>query len=236
MRYSREISDQTTPPSHRLFRGTTLVFALMLGCQAIWILTPEYYQPYPIEFPRNVEAANAARANRDTAELAASFGLIRGDLWANYALTYSDELWGNDHASTQPPNVTEQARDIANRALSYAPYDARIWLLLAGIDLRFDWLNRKSSAELRMSYYTGANDIELIPLRLSLAVNSSEIGDTYFQELVRHDIRIVVTRRPELRPTILAAYQDAPQIGRQFIKETLNGIDPALLAELGIKD
>src|SRR5665811_989993 len=92
---------------------------------------------------------------------AASFGFIRGDLWAEYALTYLSLSWSDerDSASTQAsPTIVEQAYGVADRALAFAPHDARIWLVLASIDSRLDWLNHKAVAALRMSYYTGANE------------------------------------------------------------------------------
>ena len=226
----------TTSPSHGLFRGAVLVFAFILACQAIWLITAEFCRPYSPDFPGNVQAAAAAAANRNAAASAASFGLIRGDLWAEYALTYSDILLGDERTSAQTAEVIERAREVADRALGLAPHDARIWLLLARIDARFDWLNGKSSIELRMPYYTGANETELIPSRLLLAINSSEIGDHDFQQLVRHDIRIIVTRKPELIPAILAAYRDALPKGQEFLETTLKEVDPTLLAKLRSKE
>jgi hypothetical protein len=103
------------------------------------------------------------------------------------------------------------------------------------MDSRLDWLNGEASTALRMSYYTGANEIELIPLRLSLAVNFSVISDMDFQQLVRHDIRTVVTRKPELKSAVLDAYRHALPVGQQFIEETLKEMDPTLLSTLRSK-
>jgi hypothetical protein len=208
------------------------VFAFILASQAIWLVTAEFFRPSSRDFLGNVQAAKAAAANRNAAALAASFGFIRGDLWAEYALTYSDILLGDEGTSAQSAEVIESAREVADRALGLATNDARIWLLLAKIDARFDWLSGKSSTELRMSYYTGANETELIPSRLPLAINSSEIGDRDFQQLVGHDIRIIVTRKPELIPAILAAYRDGLPMGQQFLEATLKEVDPTLLAKL----
>jgi hypothetical protein len=224
----------TTSPSHGLFRGAVLVFAFILACQAAWLITAEIFRHSSPDLPGNVQAATAA--NRNAAASAASFGFIRGDLWAEYALTYSDILLGDERTSAQSAKVIERAREVADRALGLAPHDARIWLLLARIDARFDWLNGKSSIELRMPYYTGANETELIPSRLLLAINSSEIGDRDFQQLVRHDIRIIVTRKPELIPAILAAYRDALPKGQEFLETTLKEVDPTLLAKLRSKE
>jgi hypothetical protein len=225
-------SISTTTPRHGLFRSAVLVFAFVLGCQAMWILAAELTRPLLPNFFANAQAA--AAANRNAAALAASFGFIRGDLWAEYALTFLGQFWSDDHgsASAQASETIEQARNVAGRALTLAPYDARIWLVLASIDSRFDWLNGKAAAALRMSYYTGANETDLIPLRLLLAVHSDAISDRDFQQLVRHDIRTIVTRKPELKPTILTAYRDALPMGRQFLEETLEEVDPTLLATL----
>jgi hypothetical protein len=230
-------SFSTTTPRQGLFRGTVLVFAFVLGCQAMWILAAEIFRPTSPGFPVNAQAAAAAATNRNDATLAASFGFIRGDLWAECALTYFDTFWGGDLGSlnARVPNKIEQAREVADRALAFAPHDARIWLVIASIDARFDWLNPNMAADLRMSYYTGANEIDLIPLRLILAVRSGALADRDFQQLVRHDISTIVTRKPELKPAILAAYHDALPIGQQFLEETLAEIDPALLARLRSK-
>jgi hypothetical protein len=222
----------TTTPSHGFFRSAVLVFAFVLGCQAIWILAAEFSRPSFSGVSANVKAA--AAANRNAAARAASFGFIRGDLWAEYALTYFGLFWSDDrdNASAQDSETIKQARDVADRTLTLAPHDARIWLVLASIDSRFDWLNSKSAAALRMSYYTGTNETELIAFRLLLAVRSNAITDRDFQQLVRHDIRTIVTRKLELKPAILTAYQNAFPNGQQFLEETLEEIDPSLLATL----
>jgi hypothetical protein len=217
-----------------LFRGIVLAFAFVLGCQATWILDSEFYRPLLPGFPDNPQAAAAAAAVRNRAALAASLGVIRGDLWAEDALTYLDLFLRDDrgNARVQDTDTVDRARDVARRALSLAPHDARIWLVLAAVDSRSSSLNREASAALRMSYYTGANETELIPLRLLLAARSGALVDKDFAELVRHDIRTVDTRKPALKPAIVAAYRDAPPLGRQFIEDTLEEIDPALRARL----
>ncbi len=224
----------TATPSHGLFRGIVFAFAVLLACGAAWMLAAEFYRPTLPAFPANAQAATADAAMRDAATLAASVGAIRGDLWADCALTYLGLFWtDNQNGDGQQVSQTiEQAREVADRALTYSPHDARIWLVLASIDSRFDRLSGQASAALRMSYYTGANETELIALRLPLAVRSGELADKDFQGLVSHDIRIIVTRKPELEPVIETAYREAQPAGQQFIAATLTEIDPVLLAKL----
>jgi hypothetical protein len=220
-------------PNHGLFRGTVLVFAFVLGCQAAWILVAEFFRPPHSDFFATQQTAAVAATDQNGAALAASIGLIRGDLWSEVALTYLDRFLTDNRHSTNAQ--IEQAREVADRALAIAPHNAGVWLVLASINSRFDWLNHKAAAALRMSYYTGANETELIPLRLLLAVRSVALGDSDFQQLMRHDIRTVITRKPELKPAIVAAYRDAAPIGRQLIEDTLEEIDLPLLARLRSK-
>jgi hypothetical protein len=219
----------TKTSGHGLFRGTLLVFAFVLGCQAAWILVAEFFRLPHSDFSTIRQPAAVAATDKNRAALAASFGLIRGDLWSEDALTYLDPFSIDRQISNAQ---IEQAHEAADRALAYSPHNAGVWLVLASINSRFDWINHSAPAALQMSYYTGANETELIPLRLLLAVQFVALGNSDFQQLVRHDIRTIVTRKPGLKPAIVAAYRDAASIGRQFIEDTLEEIDPPLLARL----
>ena len=95
---------------------------------------------------------------------------------------------------------------------------------------RFDWLNDRASAALKMSYYTGSNSIRLVPARLLLSLQTRALQDNDFQELVRHDIRISVIQKSELMPAMVAAYSSAPMFGRQFMDKTVAEFDPSALA------
>lgn len=220
-----------TSASHSLFRSTVLVFAFVLAYQAIWILTAEF--PRASRSDASGKSQSAAIAYRNAAAMAASFGLVRGDLWAEYALTYFDLFARSrrDSMIAQQPKTIEQAAAVAERALALAPHDARIWLVIADADSQLT-SGHNADAALRMSYYTGANETELIPLRLLLAVSSEGLIEKDLQQLVRHDIRTIITRKPELKPAILAAYRDAPALGRQFLEDTLRQIDPTMLENL----
>jgi len=218
-----------TVSSHKQLRRSLFMFAIVLACQATWLMTAEFFLSSSAD---TSERPRVAAAKHNASALAASFGFVRGDLWAASALAYSDILLEDQRTIAQSGALIERAREVADRALGLAPYDARIWLLIARFDARFDWLNGKSSAELRMSYYVGANEFELIPSRLPLAVNSSEIGVRDFQQLVNHDVRIIVTRKRELTPAILTAYASASPIGQQFLEDALKEFDPDFLSKL----
>lgn len=234
MRRSPKLGSSQPVTSRGWLHRTMLALALVLACQAIWLLGAEFFRPPYNGVPTSSQSAAASIANRDDAHWAALIGYIRGDLWADYLLTYPPvyrlQEKDNSGANNSPP--LDQIRYIAERALSLAPHDSRTWLALANIDSRFDWLNKTASSDLRMSYYTGANEVELIPLRLSLALSSSDIFDPDFQQLVRHDISVIVTRKPELKPAIQDAYRYALPDGRKFIENTLSEMDPTLLSKI----
>ena len=224
--------------NHRLFRRAIIAFAFVLAFQAAWILFAEILRPSLPGFPVNAQAAEAAAAERNDATLAASFGAIRGDLWAECAITYLNLLWseGRQSASGKELQTIEQGRGIADAALALAPHDSRIWLVLAGLDLRLDQASKKAAAgALRMSYYTGANETEIIPLRLLLAVRSEALADKDFQQLVHHDILVIVTREPQLKAAILSAYPQALPIGKKFLEDVLKDLDPSLLARFRLR-
>ena len=220
-----------TPPSAtKSFRVTLFAFACLLSSLATWILIADLLRPAVVEFPSNAQSTPLTNTHRNKATTAARIGLIRGDLWTQAALAYGDVVWSeNGHSSDTDTSRNERIRILTERAISYAPHDSRLWLILAAIDLRFDWLNESASTALRMSYYTGSNTIKLVPARLLLSVQSRALADSDFQDLVRHDIRISVAPKSELLPALIDAYANAPQFGQEFIERTLAEFDPSIL-------
>jgi hypothetical protein len=183
-------------------------------------------------FPADKQAAEAIAADRGKAGFAASIGLVRSDLWTDYAMTLafnpaSEGATANDESSTAVQAATE-------RAIALGPHDARSWLLLARADARLDWLNRNRAGPLEMSYYTGSNETSLMPMRLSTVSQSEAINDPDLQNLVTNDLRIMLLRRPTMKPAIVAAYRDASPEGKRFLETAVEQIDPNFVAELHV--
>ena len=80
-----------------------------------------------------------------------------------------------------------------------------------------------------MSYYTGPNELHLLPLRLFIATHSNALSDSDITELVQRDVRMILTRWPELRPALAAAYKDAAPNAKRFLEDAVAAIDPAFL-------
>jgi hypothetical protein len=213
--------------SHNWFRHLMLAFALILAIQSVWIVLPEAISPGAIHLPLDGEAAAAAKLQRPRAWWAALLGFVRGDLWADIAFTYADLI------QTQNPDANQQtARAMTERALIYSPHRADVWLLLALLFSHRDGSQAKLAAALKMSYYTGANEIYLVPWRIFASVSSSALDDTELQDMVRRDIRMIITREPELKPTLIAVYNNASASNKKFMENAIGEVDPQFLASV----
>jgi len=220
--------------SQNSLRLGALAFAAFLGLQAFWILATEIVRPKVAYFPGDKAASEIAAAQRGSAQFAAWIGIARGDIWADYAITLLSQLLadGKDTKAGDARELTESTRSVAITAAKLAPTDARIWLLLAMVDQRLDWLGRGIPGPLKMSYYTGPNVVALMPSRLLIATRSAAITDPELQDLVGREIRTIVTRRPDLRPALFVAYRDALPEGRKFIDSKVSDLDSNLMASI----
>jgi hypothetical protein len=216
-----------TSPSPRLLRLCAIIFAGILAVQAAWLLTAEFTRvPMPY-FPSTKADLEFATAHRNAAAVAAQLGWLRGDLWTDDAIAADAGLLNDAGAQ-----VSDDAKQITEHAAAFAPYDSRVWLLLAAINARLGWKDDKTLAQLKMSYYTSRNDIRLIPTRIQIAAQSPAIKDDELQGLVTHDVRTILLHKPNLKPIIAIAYRGASQAGRHLMEGVLAELDPKLLSEL----
>jgi hypothetical protein len=158
------------------------------------------------------ELARPAGSGRSTDSTcrAAALGRWRGDLWAACA------------------QDGQQAMEAAARAVRLAPHDAGAWLVLA----RFPPPGGNAVDCLKMSYYTGPNAAELMALRLFISVQPVMLADDDIPQLMRRDIRTIVSHHPELKPAIVAAHRAAAPAGRRLIEAAVTEVDAGLLAAL----
>jgi hypothetical protein len=106
-----------------------------------------------------------------------------------------------------------------------------VWLLLAALNNLTEDTNRHTAAALKMSYYTGPNETKLTPLRLLTAVRPGVLADEELQQLFRFELGAIMSRKPELRPAIVAAYREATPAARRLIEEeAVSHRDQELLA------
>ena len=213
-------------PSHLAIRLATSGFAVLLVVQCVWLLLAELSRPGIHRLPTDAASAAAARNKRIDATRAAMIGAIRGDLWGESAFTYADLMWddGNNGANLV------QARSSLYNALTAAPHQSSIWLLMAGLASRHRVPGIDVKQALKMSYYTGPSELKLMPLRLLIAVRADPFSDIELRDFISREVRVLFTHQQ--KSAVVAAYNAASPAGRQFMEKTIAEIDPFAVESL----
>ncbi|MDH2380197.1 hypothetical protein [Bradyrhizobium sp. CER78] len=157
----------------------------------------------------------AADALRFKPSLAAGLGVVRSELWLR-------DGW--NELQTSP----ETAEAAFTRALRLSPMDAGAWFGLASATGRFDWLNPTASKALKMSYYTAFNRSDLIAPRLILLAQVDTTRDVELVDLLQRQIRLILTRAPELKGAIGQAYRVATDTNRRIIEAEFKDANQSL--------
>lgn len=224
------ISDRSGVAVSTWLRAGLAVFALVLTAQASWILLAELQHPRGVSFPLDRQESFAARPSQDDARRSAELAVVRGDLWAESAFAYSSPLWMQRGTTADTASV-DQARADLERALRYAPHRGDVWLLLAAMAGRYNWPRYNVGALLKMSYYTAPNEQVLFPSRIKVSLAAAAaLHDRELADMVRRDIRLLITRAPAQKPALVAIYKSASGSSRQFVERVVSEIDPAWLA------
>jgi hypothetical protein len=213
-----------TPQTGVAFRRLTLVFAALLSVQCLWLLIAELTRPAIYGLPADAASAAVAAKERGRAALAASFGIFRGDLWADSAFTYADLLW-NDHGSSAGLSpALDRVRSSLERALVDAPHQSDAWLLLAGLASHYPSINVNAAQALKTSYYTGPSEQDLMLPRLRVAAQSDFLNDAEIREFVTRDVRLFISRHQQ--SAIDAALNGGSPTGKAFIKQVVSQMSP----------
>jgi hypothetical protein len=83
-----------------------------------------------------------------------------------------------------------------------------------------------------MSYLTGPNQAEIIPLRLSAVTANNALRDSDLSDLARSDVRALLTKLPEQRRALVSDYAAASETGKKFLDQSVAAIDPAFSDKL----
>jgi hypothetical protein len=203
-----------------VLRPSVAVFAVVLGILGFWILAADLLRPGTMPyFPSDAATAKVAAGFRERAGAAANVGLLRGELWTDYAAALLGAT-DRDGNAIMTPEAADAVHSAAEHAARLAPHDSRAWLLLAAAMWQGDRSDRRIPEALKMSYYTGSREAALMPLRLFIATHSGAAADPELQSLIGREIRIMATLSPELRSAIGAAYRGASPEGRHVIEAT----------------
>ncbi len=204
------------------FRFVALLIVLIVGFISSANLTAEFLRPSrpPLPWgsnnpPTSEQVSSAARA--------ADIAPFRSDLVADHALALADQALKSD-IKGQP-----EIQNAVQSALKIAPHDSRMWLVLALVQTRTNPADPLIAQSLKMSYLTGPNQAELVPIRLEAVTANNALSDADLLELARSDVRAVLTRLPEQRQTLANDYARASDIGKKFLAENVVAIDPGSL-------
>lgn len=224
-----EVSGRALPTSEggRLHgaavRFACLLFSLVLMAGAFWILMPQFYSSGGLRSGKARPVASIAEG--ENLDKAASLALVRGDLWAKSALASAALLESNP----APNSADDRVRERLVKALTYAPYQPDVWLRLARLADQFKWSGYDVPALLKMVYYTGSNEVDLVAARTKLALRLAPTSDPELQDFVKRDVNLILRRWPDLRPALAEAYRSANPEGRALADGAIARTDPAFL-------
>jgi hypothetical protein len=208
-------------------------FAVMLALAAAWLLGAETARSTAVARLINRDGVTPSASQRMNSCLAARMAVARGDLWTECAGAYDIPSAVEDSGTKSgSEGSADMAREASERVASWAPFQSKVWLRLASTEARLDWLNRRAVEALRMSFYTGPNEIELIPRRLLVSVQPDMLADPDIERLVRHDIRVALTHAPNVKPAIIAAYRHASPQGKRLLEAAIAEVDADFVHEL----
>lgn len=166
-----------------------------------------------------------SQAQVDSAGWVSHLAPFRTDLKSDFALLLAAQALLGE-ASFYKPEITGNAQDIARQALIEGPHDSRIWLVLAMLTSQRNPADPGVADLLKMSYFTGPNFAAIIPTRLLLVATGKLSADPDLKELARGDVRLILTRRPDLKNAINAAYRRGSAEGKLFLEDSVKAIDP----------
>jgi hypothetical protein len=214
--------------SSLLFRLGLSLYGVILGAASLWLLLAELPRTSVTVLPASREAAATAAAQRGDALWSARVGRVRGELWVESSFTFADLEW----AASASAHLLDEAKASATRAVRLSPANSSVWLLLADLASRYRWEAPKPIETIKMAYYSGPHEDALIPLRLIMSARLDDGTDPEFDLLFRSDIETILTSRPNLRPAVVSAYNQATPQARHLIQDAASQIDSAFAQSL----
>jgi hypothetical protein len=215
------------------FRIATLLTALLLGWFAIATIFAEALTPKVQQFSQALALPDPKIPDGSLADWAVSAAPLRGDLLADIAMERAAPVLnlGKAPLTREIMATREAALTTAKQSLSLAPHSSSMWLLVAM--LQSGGPRQEAAAEaLKMSYLTSPADANLIPARLAILSAATAIADVELKNLARGDIRLILTRRSDLKAAITDAYRRGSVDGKAYIAEVVRSLDPGFAASL----
>ncbi|VIO71723.1 hypothetical protein CI41S_30880 [Bradyrhizobium ivorense] len=159
---------------------------------------------------------------------------FKSELESNHALIVAlqaIEAGRKKPTTVQSAQYTDAIRRV-RQTLSISPYNPELWLALALLQAQRDPHDPIVFEALKMAYFTAPNDTRFVPVRLDVAGRFDLLADPDIKDLARNDIRLIMTRRPELKPAIVSAFRRASDRGKAFLQDAVQSIEPAFVPML----
>jgi hypothetical protein len=209
-------------------RVALMSFCAVCALQAAWIVVVELQRPRTMHMPLDAQAASLARLEQNRLQRAAALAVVRGDLWAQSAFTYSSLIFSDAMRPSETSGNLDaiRARTNLDRAVNYSPHRGDVWLMLAALAEQYKWSPSGPANLLKMSFYTAPNELALVPLRVLVASRITGIDDPEIQDMIKRDIRLVVTRTTDPNSVLLAAHKNASAKNRPLIERFISEVDP----------
>jgi hypothetical protein len=219
--------------SQQKFRLATIAAAVLLSWFSLVTILAEALTPAPPDLAQSIARPAAGVSDEQPADWLAAAAPLRGDLLADIALARAIPVI--DLGAAKPPPEVQTRREsalaLARQSLAFAPHDSRAWLLIARLQAG-DPASAASIEALKMSFLTAPSDAGLIPARLAVLATSTTPDDGELTTLARADMRLILTRRPDLKDAIVQAYEKGSTKGQVLIREIARTLDPAFAATL----
>lgn len=205
------------------FRLFALLVVVLVGGLSISNLAAELLRPAPVPLPSRTSAAPTFE-QVSSADQASAIAPFRSDLKADYAAALAGRTLKSEY--TRGASGDETAQKAVKAALKMGPHESRMWLILALLQVRSNLGDSLIAESLKMSYLTGPNRTELIPVRLDTVTLNQSLNDADLKELARGDVRIILKQLPDQRQALLNDYLRASSIGKTFLEESARTFDP----------
>jgi hypothetical protein len=205
---------------------SSLIFAFV-ACIAVANLMADFSRLPPAKLRSSAELSPDELSS---AHLASAIAPFRSDLAADYAIALATPVLSA--ARSSQPDAENAALGIARYALKIGPHDSRLWLLLAQLQAHRNPNDPQIAEALKMSYLTGPNRADLIPVRLENVTSNNALSDSDLSELARGDVRAILTHLPDQRSTLARDYAHASDTGKAFLKESVGALDPKFVDAL----
>jgi hypothetical protein len=215
------------------FRILLTALALTIGFYAIASAIAEMTALERTAFPADAAKIRSPWAG-DVPSLLATLSPFRSELESNNALITALQAIESGRQKSAAVRSAEHADALGRvrQTLSISPYNPELWLALALLQAERDPHDPVVVEALKMTYFTAPNDARLMPVRLDIAGRFDALAIPDVKDLVRNDVQLIMTRRPELKPAIVSAYRRASDLGKTFFQDAVQSVDPSFVPTL----